>query len=48
MKPLRERSDFAKVMAFNTPKVFIFLACFAVATAGVCQPLYGWVFSEFL
>lgn len=48
LKPLRERSDFMKVMAFNNPKIAIFLACFCVAAAGLCQPLYGWVFSEFL
>ena len=48
MAPLRAKSDFAKVMAFNSPKWIIFVACFFVGAAGVCQPLCGWVFAEFL
>lgn len=34
IKPLRERSDFMKVMAFNHPKIAIFFAVIAVAMAG--------------
>jgi hypothetical protein len=35
LKPLRARSDFAKVMAFNSPKIAIVFAVIAVAIAGV-------------
>lgn len=48
MKPLRARSDFMKVMAFNSPKIAIFFACIAVAVAGVCQPFLGWIFADLL
>lgn len=48
IKPLREKSDFAKVLAYNNPKILILPALIAVAAAGFCQPLFGWVFSEFL
>lgn len=48
LKPLKAQSDFAKVMKYNSPVILIFVACFAVAAAGFCQPLFGWVFSEIL
>ena len=48
MKPLREKSDFMKVMAFNRPKIAIFFAVLSVAIAGVCQPILGWLFADML
>lgn len=35
LKPLKARSDFVKVMAFNSPKIAIVFAVIAVAIAGV-------------
>ena len=48
MKPLRARSDFMKVMAFNSPKIAIVFAVFGVAVAGICQPFLGWIFADLL
>lgn len=48
MKPLREKSDFMKVMDLNEPIWVVFLACFIVGLAGLCQPFFGWVFSDML
>lgn len=48
MKPLRARSDFKKVMAFNSPKIMIFISCLCVAAAGLSQPFFGWVFAEIM
>lgn len=48
IKPLRERSDFMKVMAFNSPKIAILFAVIAVALAGVAQPFLGWIFADLL
>lgn len=45
LKPLREKSDFMKILSHNHPMWLIFPACLAVAAAGFCQPLFGWVFS---
>lgn len=47
LKPLRAQSDFMKVMAYNNPKALIPVACLLVGAAGFCQPLFGWVFSNF-
>lgn len=48
MKPLRAKSDFMKVMKFNSPKSVIFLAVLAVAFTGSTQPFFGWTFALFL
>jgi fatty acid desaturase len=48
IKPLRERSDFMKVMAFNSPKVAIIFAVIGVAIAGGVQPFLGWIFADML
>lgn len=48
MKPLRARSDFKKVMAFNSPKIMIFIAVICVTIAGLNQPAFGWVFAEIM
>lgn len=48
IKPLRARSDFMKVMAFNSPKIAIFFAVIGVALAGVAQPFLGWIFADLL
>jgi hypothetical protein len=48
LKPLREKSDYNKVMAFNEPMWMVFVACFAVAAAGFCQPAFGWIFSRMM
>ena len=48
MKPLREKSDFAKVMAYNHPKILIIPACLAVSACGFSQPLFGWIFSKIM
>lgn len=47
LKELREKSDFVKVMAYNNPKMIIPVGCLLVGAAGFCQPLFGWVFSNF-
>jgi hypothetical protein len=47
LKELREKSDFVKVMAYNNPKIIIPVGCLLVGAAGFCQPLFGWVFSNF-
>lgn len=36
LKPLREKSDFMKIFAYNEPKWLIIPACLAVAAAGFC------------
>jgi hypothetical protein len=48
MKPLRAKSDFMKVMDLNEPMFLVFVACFIVGLAGLCQPFFGWVFSEMI
>lgn len=48
MRPLREKSDFVKVLKFNSPKIVIFMAIFAVACTGACQPFFGWTFASML
>lgn len=48
MKPLRAKSDFGKVMKFNSPKIVIFLAVLAVACTGAAQPFFGWTFASML
>lgn len=48
MAPLRERSDFMKVMAFNSPKIAIVFAVIGVTIAGLLQPFLGWVWADLL
>lgn len=48
LKPLKEKSDFAKVMAYNNPKIAIFFAVIGVAIAGMLQPLLGWIWADLL
>lgn len=48
IKPLKQKSDFMKVMAFNTPKVAIGFAVFGVAIAGLLQPTLGVIFADLL
>jgi len=48
MKPLRKKSDFAKVMSYNHPKILIIPACLAVSACGFSQPLFGWIFSKIM
>lgn len=48
MEPLREQSDFMKVMKFNNPIWMLYAACFTVSCAGFCQPAFGWVFSKMI
>jgi len=45
---LREQSDFAKVMAYNNPKILIIPALLAIAICGFSQPLFGWIFSKLM
>lgn len=48
LKPLKEKSDFVKVMAYNNPKIAIFFAVIGVAIAGSLQPLLGWIWADLL
>ena len=48
LKPLRDQSDFMKIFSYNNPKWLIIPALLAVAAAGFCQPLFGWVFSKMM
>lgn len=48
LKPLREKSDFMKVMSFNSPIAIMYLATFLVACAGSCHPIFGWIFSLYM
>lgn len=48
LKPLREKSDFMKVMAFNHPKSAILFAAIGVAIAGGLQPILGWIWADML
>jgi hypothetical protein len=36
LKPLKEKSDFVKVLKYNEPMWLVFPACLAVAAAGFC------------
>lgn len=48
MRPLRQKSDFVKVLKFNSPKIVILMAVFAVACTGAAQPFFGWTFASLL
>lgn len=48
LKPLRAKSDFMKVMKFNSPRIVIFLAVVSVMCAGGSQPFFGWIFANMM
>ena len=37
-----------KIFSYNNPKWLIIPSLLAVAVAGFCQPLFGWVFSKMM
>lgn len=46
LKPLKEKSDYAKLMAYNEPKFLIFIAFVTSVAAGFTKPLYGVTLSK--
>jgi len=48
LKPLRAKSDFAKVMTYNSHKILIIPALMALAACGFSQPYFGYVFAKLM
>ena len=48
LRPLRAKSDFMKVMKYNSPTIVIILAVISVMCAGGSQPFFGWTFANMM
>ena len=46
LAPLKEKSDFMKILKFNSPLILVGIACIGAAAAGISQPLLGVVFAK--